>query len=84
MELCSEILRYSPKILVLLELNELALYEAELTFRRFSSTPIVPCLGSVGDSKLVKNLLSEHKIQTVYHAAAYKHVPLFEETPIQG
>ena len=83
-ELCSEILRDSPKILVLLELNELALYQAELTFNRISSIPIVPCLGSVDDSRLVKNLLSEHKIQTVYHAAAYKHVPLIEGNPLEG
>ena len=83
-ELCREILRDSPKILVLLELNEFSLYQAELTFRRLSSIPIVPCLGSVHDSALVKNLLMEHKIQTVYHAAAYKHVPLVEENPLEG
>ena len=46
-ELCREILRDSPKILVLLELNEFALYQAELTFRRLSSIPIISCLGSV-------------------------------------
>ena len=66
-ELCRVILRDSPKILVLLELNELALYHAELTFRRLSTIPIIACLGSVQDSALVKNLLSKHKIQTVYH-----------------
>ena len=83
-ELCREILCDSPKILVLLELNEFALYQAELTFRSLSSIPIIPCLGSVHNSALVKNLLSEHKIQTVYHAAAYKHVPLVEENPLEG
>jgi FlaA1/EpsC-like NDP-sugar epimerase len=83
-ELCREILRDSPRILVLLELNEFALYRTELTFRRLSSVPIVSCLGSVYDSALVKNLLSEHKIQTVYHAAAYKHVPLVEENSLEG
>ncbi|SVC34647.1 uncharacterized protein METZ01_LOCUS287501, partial [marine metagenome] len=70
-ELCHEILRDSPRILVLLELNEFALYHAENSFRRLSSIPIVPCLGSVCDTGLVQNLLSEHKIETVYHAAAY-------------
>jgi len=44
----------------------------------------VPCLGSVQDSSLVKSLLHDHKINTVYHAAAYKHVPLVEENPLQG
>jgi len=83
-ELCSEILRASPKILVLLELNELSLYKAELTLKRFSSIPIVPCLGSMIDSGLVSNLLTKYKIHTVYHAAAYKHVPLIEENRLEG
>ena len=83
-ELCSEILLDSPKKLVLLELNELALYQAELALKKLSSISILPVLGSVDDSKLVANLLTEHKIQTVYHAAAYKHVPLIEENPLEG
>ena len=83
-ELCREILRGSPKLLVLLELNEFSLYQNERSFRKLSSIPIVPCLGSILDSELIKQLLHEHKINTVYHAAAYKHVPLVEENPLQG
>ncbi len=83
-ELCSEVLRHSPKILVLLEMNELALYQAELKLKRLSSIPIVSCLGSVEDSELVKILLNNYNIQTVYHAAAYKHVPLIEENQLEG
>ena len=83
-ELCREILRNSPKLLVLLELNEFSLYHAERRFRSLSSIPIVPCLGSVQDSELLKHLLHDHKVNTVYHAAAYKHVPLVEENPLQG
>ena len=83
-ELCREILRDSPKLLVLLELNEFSLYHLERKFRSLSSIPIVPCLGSVQDSELLKHLLRDHKINTVYHAAAYKHVPLVEENPLQG
>lgn len=83
-ELCREILRDSPKLLVLLELNEFSLYHAERRFRSLSSIPIVPCLGSVQDSELLKHLLHDHKVNTVYHAAAYKHVPLVEENPLQG
>ena len=55
-----------------------------LTLKSLFSIPIISCLGSVYDSKLVKNLLTKHKIQTVYHAAAYKHVPLIEENPLEG
>jgi FlaA1/EpsC-like NDP-sugar epimerase len=83
-ELCKEILRDSPKLLVLLELNEFSLYHAERKFRSLSSIPIVPCLGSVQDSELLKHLLRDHKVNTVYHAAAYKHVPLVEENPLEG
>jgi len=83
-ELCREILRDSPKLLVLLELNEFSLYHAERKFRSLSSIPIVPCLGSVQDSELLKHLLRDHKVNTVYHAAAYKHVPLVEDNPLQG
>ena len=83
-ELCREILRDSPKLLVLLELNEFSLYLVERKFRSLSSIPIVPCLGSVQDSELLKHLLRNHKINTVYHAAAYKHVPLVEENPLEG
>ena len=68
----------------MLELNEFSLYHAERTFRSLSSIPIVPCLGSVQDSELLKHLLHDHKINTVYHTAAYKHVPLVEENPLQG
>ena len=83
-ELCKEILRDSPKLLVLLELNEFSLYHVERTLRSLSSIPIVPCLGSVQDAELLKHLLHDHKINTVYHAAAYKHVPLVEENPLEG
>jgi len=83
-KLCREILRNSPKLLVLLELNEFALYHTERAFRNLSSIPIVPCLGSVEDSELLKHLLDVHQINTVYHAAAYKHVPLVEGNPLQG
>jgi FlaA1/EpsC-like NDP-sugar epimerase len=83
-ELCREILRDSPKLLVLLEQNEFSLYQAERSFRNLSAIPIVASLGSIHDSKLIKQLLHDHKINTVYHAAAYKHVPLVEENPIEG
>jgi len=83
-EVCKEILRVSPKRLVLLELNELALYKVELALKNLSNLQIVPSLGSVGDSNLVKYLLHEHEINTVFHAAAYKHVPLIEENPLEG
>ena len=83
-ELCREILRASPKSLILLESNELSLYKTEISLSKLTSISIIPCLGSVSDFNLVKNILKNYKIQTVYHTAAYKHVPLVEENPITG
>ena len=83
-EMCREILNGSPKRLVLLEQNELALYKGELALKKLSSIQIIPCLGSVNDSNLVKNILNEQKINTVFHAAAYKHVPLIEDNALEG
>jgi len=83
-ELCKEILKHSPKRLALLELNEFSLYRAERSFRLLSSIQIISYLGSVNDSMLIKHILKEQKINTVYHTAAYKHVPLVEENPLEG
>ena len=83
-ELCREIIRASPKALILLELNEFALYKIENYLRKLSSIPIINILGSVNDFNLVKIILKKYNVQTVYHTAAYKHVPLVEENPITG
>jgi len=83
-ELCREILNNSPNILILLELNEFALYQAENNFNSLFSIPIVARLGSIHNKTLVKNLLSDYKIETVFHTAAYKHVPLVEENKLEG
>lgn len=81
-ELCREILKHQPRKLVLLELNEYALYQVSQEFQSFPQ--VVACLGSVLDSQRVRRVLHEHQVQTVYHAAAYKHVPLVESNPIEG
>lgn len=82
-ELCRQILQYQPKELILLERSEHALYaiNGELTERcraiRCGSN-IVPALGSVCSGARVRSLLQKHAVDTVYHAAAFKHVPLVE------
>lgn len=78
-ELCRQIVQQSPHCLVLYELNEFALYRIhqELT-ERYPDVHIVPCLGSVTDDAYLGTVLSAHEIETLYHAAAYKHVPLLE------
>jgi len=83
-ELCRQISALLPKKLVLLEQSEYALYQIERQLRKVVDCDLIGCLGSVGDAKLVEHLLRVHEVQTVYHAAAYKHVPLVEENVIQG
>lgn len=88
-ELCRQILTQNPSVLVLYEMSEFALYavDAELcaTARRQQyRTRIVPILGSVQHRRRLEAAISAFKVQTIYHAAAYKHVPLIEENVVEG
>lgn len=83
-ELCRQIVALAPARLVLLEANEYALYQIHRVLSQKASCPLIPCLGSVKDGDLVASLLGEHCIQTVYHAAAHKHVPLVEMNVLEG
>lgn len=81
MELCRQILRCRPARIVLFEMSELALYNADSELHMLaadSGVEIVPVLGSVADPVLVAHVLAEYRINAVLHAAAYKHVPLVE------
>jgi FlaA1/EpsC-like NDP-sugar epimerase len=84
-ELCRQIAQQVPRLLVLYELNEFALYsiDAELA-EHYPDIPRVAHLGSVADSERLITVFETHQVQTVYHAAAYKHVPLIEMNPAQG
>lgn len=86
-ELCRQVLSCNPKRLVLYELSELALYTVhqELTqLTEGTKIDIIPVLGSVTDPRQVRQVLSNHNVQVVLHAAAYKHVPLVESNPLAG
>ncbi len=88
-ELCRQILLQSPQHLVLFELSELALYkiEQELVAKRDQhglKVQISAVLGSVQSESRVERTLRTCKVQTVYHAAAYKHVPLVEHNVVEG
>lgn len=85
-ELCRQILMHQPAKLVLYEVSELALYQIERDLREAShkGVEIIPVLGSVADTRLTRAVLSQHKVDTVFHAAAYKHVPLVESNPVAG
>ncbi|MSQ58114.1 MAG: polysaccharide biosynthesis protein [Betaproteobacteria bacterium] len=79
-ELCRQIVRFQPRKLILLELSEFALYSIEQEFQhRFPDIALVCAVGDAKDAGLVAQVLREHQPQVVFHAAAYKHVPLMEE-----
>jgi FlaA1/EpsC-like NDP-sugar epimerase len=85
-ELCRQILALAPKRLVLLERSEPSLYaiDQELRERLPSTIELVPILGSAADGQLVERVLREQDVQILFHAAAYKHVPLVQANPLAG
>ncbi|WP_282111034.1 polysaccharide biosynthesis protein [Shewanella algicola] len=88
-ELCRQILKQVPKRLVLFELSEFALYaidrELNATANELGLTvEIIPMMGSVQRENRVQAIMESFGVQTVYHAAAYKHVPLVEHNVVEG
>jgi FlaA1/EpsC-like NDP-sugar epimerase len=88
-ELCRQILNCSPQRLVLFEMSEIALYQierelAEMVRSRRYSTEIVPLLGNAHHRPRLREVLTTFGVHTVYHAAAYKHVPIVEHNIIEG
>ena len=78
-ELCRQIARFAPAKLVLFEQSELALYAMEQELpRRFPGLKIEPVIGDVKNAVWVNRVMAEHRPAVVFHAAAYKHVPLME------
>lgn len=79
-EISRQVIRLNPKKLLLLELNEFALYKISEELKNQSrNLKVVPLLINVQNSSRVEEVFKTFKVDTVYHAAAYKHVPLVEE-----
>ena len=86
-ELCRQIIALSPKKLLLIEQSEFALYviHQELEQKLFGSDIVlVPLLASVQDGARIREIMKTWHPDTVYHAAAYKHVPIVEHNPSEG
>ena len=85
-ELCRQILALKPRRLVLLERSEPSLYaiHQELSAVLPAETVVVPVLGSATNAAMVKRCFQKHGVHVVFHAAAYKHVPLVEANPLAG
>ncbi len=79
-ELCRQIIHFKPRTLVIFELSEFALYNMEQELAaKFDGVDIVCLIGDVRDSARLDQVFSEYKPAVVFHAAAYKHVPLMEQ-----
>lgn len=88
-ELVRQVLRQAPHRLILLDISEPALFEIEMEARGVISTApegpeIVAVLGSVLDSQVISETIVRFGVETIYHAAAYKHVPMVEANPGVG
>lgn len=88
-ELCRQIVRLAPNRLILFEMSELALYTIERELRALVerlglNVELVPLLGNAHHKYRVREVLQTYGVQTVYHAAAYKHVPIVEANMIEG
>ena len=107
-ELCRQIIKFSPKSLILIDISEHALYQIDEELKKAvalqangnsveeasgdwqsdsaTTLPIkfIPCLASVRDAELMLKIFVAYQPATVFHAAAYKHVPLVEQNPAEG
>lgn len=79
-ELCRQILRFEPAQLVAFDLSEFAMYRLiEELHDKFPGVPVIPLIGDAKDSLLIDSILARYAPHILFHAAAYKHVPLMEE-----
>ena len=85
-EICRQVISLKPKALILYEMSELSLYTIEKEFSNYSGLQIdiYPVLGSVNNKTRLSNVFKHFEVDTVYHAAAYKHVPMVESNNTEG
>ena len=85
-ELTKQIIELNPKLLILFDISESSLYELTLEIKDVNkkNTPTLYILGNACDEKLVSNIFKKYSIDIVFHAAAYKHVPIVENNSVEG
>lgn len=85
-EICRQLLKLKPKLLVLIERSELALYsiDNDLTKLNKQEIPINSLLGDINNKKKLLKVIKKYQVEVIYHAAAYKHVPIVEYNPSEG
>ena len=81
-ELCNQILNYQAKLVVIFDINENKLFDAEMELiQKYPKTQFVTCIGSIQDRARLREVFELYKPQIVFHAAAHKHVPMMELNP---
>jgi FlaA1/EpsC-like NDP-sugar epimerase len=80
-ELCRQILRFKPKLIICFDISESALYQLEQSLNK-TKTHLIHLIGDVKNKKRIDYILSNYKPSLVFHAAAYKHVPMMEDKNI--
>ena len=85
-ELCREIMKLSPKKLIIIDMCEVNLYKIDNELRNFKNgnSNLVTILGDLKNKTFVRNIFNNNQIEIIFHAAAYKHVPLVEDNPMTG
>ncbi len=86
-EICRQVLRQQPSMLILFEISEFALYQIEKELQKLGfdeKVKIIAIIGSVLNAKKLTKLMQKYPIDTIYHAAAYKHVPIVEHNIVEG
>ena len=84
-ELCRQIIRNNPRLLILFDVSELALYAIERELLEINqSVRVIPILGNVTDGSRLSKLIKKFDVHTIYHTAAYKHVPMVEKNTVAG
>jgi FlaA1/EpsC-like NDP-sugar epimerase len=83
-ELCRLIARSAPARLVMFEANEFALYQIHRELSDLDELSLVPVLGTIGDEGSVRRAITRYGVEVIFHAAAYKHVPMVEANALEG
>jgi len=83
-ELCRQLSAVGVSKLIMMDSSEFALYQIDRELSKQTGFEMVAVLGSVADPALMRRVMRDHGVQTVFHAAAYKHVPLVEANPFEG
>jgi FlaA1/EpsC-like NDP-sugar epimerase len=84
-ELCSQVAKFNPSMLIMADYCELFMYELEMKFKEeYPEIPFFPKIVDIRNAHKVDQVFTEYKPQIVFHAAAYKHVPMMEYNPMEA